>query len=140
MEGPEIPKAQIVYGNIIYWLSIVAAIICMIGPVIGMLFIDSNILNPHYLFATIWEGKNSDAIWQEAGRGFPGGHFWLGNITTGDGITQLGLVIGCGCALPALIAAAVIYLSREKSFGWALLALWIAALITVSAIGIFSLK
>ena len=53
---PIMPKAQIVYGEIIYWLAIAAAIICMIGPVIAMSSVEDNVLNPHYLFASIFEG------------------------------------------------------------------------------------
>jgi hypothetical protein len=129
------PRAQIVYGEIIYWVTIVSAVICMIGPVIAMASIDSNVLNPHFLFASIFEGKSAETIWNEVGGGFPGGHFYLDHITTGDGFTQLGLALGCSVALWALVAAAILYL-KEKHYLFVLLSIWVALLVALSAIGI----
>jgi len=114
-EIPKMPRAQLVYGEIIYWLAIAAAIICMIGPVI--------------------DGKNTETIWQEVGGGFPGGHFWFKNFTKGDGFTQFGLALGCACALWALIATAIAYL-REKVYLYVSLSLWVALLVFLAATGI----
>ena len=132
---PIMPKAQIVYGEIIYWLAILAAIICMIGPVIAMSSVEDNVLNPHYLFASIFEGKDAQTIWNEVGGGFPGGHFYLQHFTSGDGFTQFGLALGCGCAIWGLLAAAFCYL-KDKNYLYVLLAIWVGALILLSAIGI----
>ena len=137
MEKPKIPLAQIVFGDFIYWLAIVAAIMCTIGPVISMLFVSDNVLNPHYLFETIWDGKDADAVWEEVGGGFPGGHFWAQNLTSGDGFTQLGLVIGCASAIPALLGCAIVYLwKKPRVYGWALVSLWVIALVLISLLGI----
>ncbi len=132
------PRPQLVYGRCIYWLSIAAAMICAIGPVIAIVFQDSNLMNPHYLFSAIWAGKTANVVWEEVGGGFPGGHFWLHNLTSGDGLIQFGLVLGCSCACVGLIATAAAYL-REKPrvYGWALLSIWVAALIILSAVGIY---
>ncbi len=132
---PEMPRAQIVYGEIIYWIAIVAAIICMIGPVIAMSSVEDNVLNPHYLFASIFDGKDAQEIWSLADGGFPGGHFYLDNFTTGDGFTQFGLALGCGCAIWGLLAAAFCYL-KEKNYLYMFLAVWVVLLIFLSAIGI----
>jgi len=112
-EKPQIERVQIVYGEIVYWVTIVAAIICMIGPVISMANVENNVLNPHYLFSGIFEGKSAEAIWKEAGSGFPGGHFYLGNFTKGDGFTQFGLALGCSVGLWALLAAAYTYIGAK---------------------------
>jgi hypothetical protein len=134
-ERPKMPRAQIVYGGIVYWVTIAAAIICMIGPVIAMSSADNNVLNPHYLFAKIFEGKDAETIWQEVGGGFPGGHFYLRNFTKGDGFTQFGLALGCSVALWALIAVAIAYLS-EKTYLYVFLSLWVGFLIFLSLVGI----
>ena len=204
-ERPEMPRAQIIYGEIVYWVTIVAAIICMIGPVIAMSNVENNILNPHFLFAKIFEGKSSETIWGEVGPfkltqksldkikkegasgdvikrldsfinkefksgdeaikvlektlgkdllektidkdktvkslllkhggGFPGGHFYWGNFTLGDGFTQFGLALGCSVALWALIIAAFAYLS-DKTYIYVFLALWVALLVLLSASGL----
>lgn len=140
MERPKIPLSQLIFGESVYWLCVVAAIVCMIGPIIAMLSVDGNVMNPHYLFSSIFNGNTADAVWEEVAGEFPGGHFWLDNIATGDGFTQLGLVIGCGCALPALMATAMVYLfkKKERSYMWVLFSLGIAALITISVLGIFN--
>lgn len=137
MERPKISLPQIVYGEFIYWLSIIAAIICTIGPVIIMVFPDNNVMNPHYLFSTIWVSKSVEAVWQEEG-GFPGGHFWVHNLTTGDGFTQFGLMVGCASAFLALVGTAIAYLrEKPRAYGWALISLWIALLVILSALGIY---
>lgn len=137
MEKPKIPFSQLVFGGSVYWLCVIAAIVCMIGPIMAMLSVDGNVMNPHYLFASIFKGNTADAVWEEVAGEFPGGHFWLDNIATGDGFTQLGLVIGCGCALPALMATAIVYLKKkERSYIWVLFSLGIAVLIAISILGI----
>jgi len=134
-ERPIMPRAQLVYGAIIYWITIAAALICMIGPVISMASVENNVLNPHFLFAGIFEGKNAAAVWQDVGGGFPGGHFWFKNFTKGDGFTQFGLALGCSVAIWALLAAAIAYL-KDKIYLYVILSLWVAFLVTVSMIGI----
>ena len=134
-ERPIMPRAQLVYGAIIYWITIAAAILCMIGPVISMASVDNNVLNPYYLFAAIFDGKNAETVWQEVGGGFPGGHFYFKNFTMGDGFTQFGLALGCSVALWALLAAAIAYL-REKVYLYVSLSLWVAFLVLLAATGI----
>jgi hypothetical protein len=132
---PEMPREQIVYGEIVYWITVVSCIICTIGPLIAMINVENNILNPHYLFANIFEGKNAQAIWQEVGGGFPGGHFYLKNFTAGDGFTQFGLALGCSVALWALLGSAVVYLSR-KIYLYFFLSLWVSFLVFISMVGL----
>ena len=131
----KIPLEQIVYGDVVYWITIGAAIICMVGPLLSIVFVENNVLNPHYLFAAIFEGKDPDTIWNEVGDGFPGGHFWYKYPTSGDGITQFGLVLGCSVALWALLASVVAYL-RKGVLLYTLLGLWVAGMVALSTIGL----
>ncbi len=137
MERPKMPASQRVYGEFIYWFTILAAIICMIGPVIALSNIDNNFMNPHYTFQAIFDGKSAPEVWQEVGGGIPkkGGHFWLDHFTKGDGFTQFGLALGCGVAFPALLAAAIAYI-KDKNYGYTLLCLWVAFLVAFSLLGI----
>lgn len=135
VEKPQIEREQIIYGEIVYWITIAAAIICMIGPVISMANVDNNVLNPHYLFSGIFEGKSAETIWKEVGGGFPGGHFYLSNFTKGDGFTQFGLALGCSVGLWALIAVAFAYL-KQKNYLYMSLSLWVSIMIFISMIGI----
>lgn len=138
-ERPQMPFAQTIYGEVVYWLVVVSALVCTVGPLLAMWNLDNNVLNPHYLFNAIWEGKNAAAVWGVKGGTFPGGHFWLTNFTKGDGFTQIGLVIGCAVAAPALVCAALAYLfGKKRQVLWAVLSLWVAVMIIVSVIGIVS--
>jgi hypothetical protein len=132
---PKMPFAQTVYGRIVYWVTIFSSIICMIGPVVAMANPDGNVVNPHFLFRAIFDGKSAEEVWQQGGGHFPGGHFYFGNLGTGDGLTQFGLALGCSVALWALLAAAASYF-REKVILYAVLALWVATLVFLSASGI----
>jgi hypothetical protein len=134
-DRPKMPAAQIVYGEIVYWVTILAAIVCMVGPVVAIADVDNNVMNPHFLFAKIFDGESADAIWKEVGGGFPGGHFWFSNLTKGDGFTQFGLALGCSVALWALLAAAFAYL-RDKVYLYVGLCLWVSLLVFLSAAGI----
>ena len=134
-EMPKIPVAQVVYGEIIYWFTIVACIICTIGPVIAVSFPDNNVLNPHYLFAAIFEGKDAATIWDQVGGGFPGGHFYFKNFLKGDGFTQFGLALGCSCAVWGLLAASFAYV-RDRIYVYVFLGLWVAMLVALSMLGI----
>lgn len=127
---------QLIYGVCTYWLSIVAAIICTIGPVIVMAFPYRG-MNPYYLFNSIWRGDTAEAVWQGAG-GFPGGHFWLSSLTTGDGFIQFGLELGSFCACVGLIGASIRYFQgKPRAYGWALLSFVVALLIIFSALGMY---
>jgi NADH:ubiquinone oxidoreductase subunit 6 (subunit J) len=134
-ERPKMSLSQLVYGEIVYWITILAAIVCMIGPVISMKNVENNVMNPHYLFASIFEGKNAATVWQEVGGGFPGGHFYLDNFSKGDGFTQFGLALGCSVALWALIAAAFCYL-KEKNPLYVVLCLWVGVMVAFAMIGV----
>jgi hypothetical protein len=134
---PKMPKTQLVYGEMVYWVTIVACLICMVGSVLSVAFPDNNILNPYQLFGAIFEGKSAHQIWEEVGGGYPGGHFYLSNLTKGDGFTQFGLALGCSVALWSLIVVAFVYRS-EKNYLYLFLAIWVAVLVGLSMTGIIS--
>ena len=133
-EQPKMPRASILYGEVVYWIVIASAMICAIGPVIAMYNVDHNVMNPHKLFQLIWEGKDAGEIWQEGAGGFPGGHFYLNHFTKGDGITQFGIALGCASALPALLVAAFGGFLRERQWLWFFMSLWVAFMITFSMV------
>ncbi len=136
-ETPTMPRAQTVYGAIVYWVTIVACLICTVGPVISVASPENNVLNPYKLFNAIFQGKDAQTVWQEVGGGFPGGHFYLKYFTYGDGFTQFGLALGCSVALWALVAAAFAYVS-DKIYLYVWLSLWVAAMVALSMIGILA--
>ncbi len=136
-QAPKIPRVQIIYGEIVYWITIIACIICMIGPVISVAAPEKNVLNPYKLFNAIFQGKDAQTVWQEVGGGFPGGHFYLKYFTYGDGFTQFGLALGCSVALWALIASAFAY-AADKVYIYVGLSIWVAIMVALSMIGIMA--
>ena len=141
MEKPKVPLTQVVYGQIVYWLCLVAALICMIGPALAIVFPDNNVMEPHYLFGTLWKGSNPETVWQQVGSGFPGTHFWISNLNSWDGFTQLGFVIGCSSAGAGLLVATIFFLlEKPRPYKWVLISIIFASLIFLSAVGLFSIK
>ena len=134
-ETPKMPRANTVYGSIVYWITIISCLICMVGPVISVASQENNVLNPYKLFNAIFEGKNAQQVWQEVGGEYPGGHFYLKNLTYGDGFTQFGLALGCSVALWALIATDIAY-SKDRIYLYSILALWVAFMVALSMVGI----
>jgi hypothetical protein len=136
MEQPRVPDPQSVYGRIIFWLVLVAASINVIGPMMSITFPGNNMMNPQRVFSAIWQGNTPHDVWQQAGGGFPGGHFWVRNLDTWDGLTQFGIVIGCAGAFLALLATAWAFLRvRPPAYGWALVAFGASSMVLLSAIG-----
>jgi hypothetical protein len=133
--APKMPRAQITYGAIVYWITILSCIICMIGPVVSVAAPEKNVLDPYKLFNAIFQGKDAQTVWREVGGEFPGGHFYLTHFSHGDGFTQFGLALGCSVALWALLAAAFAY-AVDKIYLYVGLALWVSALVALSMIGI----
>lgn len=130
-QRPEIPQSGIIFGDIIYWVTIVATVIVLIGSVVTFLS-QGNYIEPSYLLSAIWEGKNVDDIWKGGVGVLPEGHWYLEHITKGDGMTTFGLALGVFSVIPAIFGASY-YLLKDKDYIFAGLAI-VAALITMAAV------
>ncbi len=138
-DKPIMPKAQIFYGECVYYLTVVACLICIVGPLIAMINPDDNVMNPYFTFAAIFKGYSTAQVWTEVAGGFPGGHFWMDNFFTGDGFTQFGLALGCTSAGIALIPAAFVY-ATERIYIYSGFCLFVAAFIFLASSGLVSIK
>ncbi len=137
-DRPIMPKAQTYYGECVYYLTVVACLVCIVGPLIAMINPENNVMNPYFTFAAIFQGHTADEVWTLVAGGFPGGHFWYDNFFTGDGFTQFGLALGCTSAAYALIVAAVAY-AVERIYLYTFFSLFVAAMIFFAASGVVSL-
>lgn len=139
-ERPKIPLVNIVFGDILYWVCIIACIIAMIGPVISILWPDNNIANPYHIFDLVWEGKNPGEVWAAttAEGKYPGAYFWMQHLTKGDGITQLGAWLGCICGLLATFFVGLIFLFK-RNFGWWIISWWGSSMILFAMMGILEM-
>jgi len=129
-ERPHISPAGIVYGDIIYWCTIVATIVVLAGSFLTFTS-TSNYIDPAYLLSSIWQGKTVDEIWQGAVGASPDGHWYLSVLGTGNGLTAAGIALGVLGVTPAIFGSAI-YLYKEKQKFYGSLAV-IAGAITVFA-------
>lgn len=131
---PKVPRAGVVYGEIVYWFTILGSIISIVGATIAVLGAD-NLLDPSYVFSRIWQGESTVAIWEGAVGQIPNGHWYLPRLGMGDALAMLGLVMGVFAVIPGMICSAIIlFMERERVFGS--LALIAAILCIVSCLGV----
>ncbi len=134
-KNPVVESAQLIYGEVVYWVVVFSTLIATVGPVIILFNPANNMLNPTLLFSEIWKGANAEAIWTTVGSGLQEGHFYLSHLNTGDGFTQLGVALGCSVALWGLIPAMIQFI-REKDYTFAVFCLVSSALILTAMLGI----
>lgn len=131
-DAPVVPVAGVVYGDMIYWGTIAASILTLIGEVMSFIT-TQNFMSPTYLLSSIWQGKSVEDIWTNgAAAAMPEGHWYLNQLATGDGLTTAGLALGVFTVIPAIVGSAVM-LVRQRQFLYAGLAL-VAGVITSLAL------
>lgn len=188
-ERPPIPLAGVIYGDIIYWITVVGAFITIAGTV--WTFVGgNNYMDPVHMLSASIEGKSVGQVWTtpgvedylagEPGRldetlaavreshkleearfrellqefvdaapaaleasdhadfyaelgnlGRPNDHWYLPQISTGNGLMMFGLALGVFSVIPAIFGAGVLLLREGKPLFAGLAAL--AALITILA-------
>ena len=135
---PEIPLSGIIYGEVVYWLTIVGSIIATIGATIAMFGAD-NYLDPSHVFSAIWEGQTTVAIWEGTVGAIPRGHWYLGRLGAGDALAMFGLALGVFSVIPGLIASAIAML-KKKQILFGSLALVAAVLCITSCLGLIQVS
>lgn len=133
---PKPPLSAFVYGEIVYWGTIVGAIIVIIGFVIAFLT-QANVMDPGYVFSAIWEGKTSTEIWQKAAGSLPRGHWYIRELAKGDGLTMFGLALGIFAVIPAMLGSAI-FLIKDKYHFFGVLAIIGGIITLLSFLGLFS--
>lgn len=125
------PIAGIVYGDLVYWITITATFVVIVGSIITFVT-TNNYIDPSYMLSAIWEGKTVEEIWQGATGAQPNGHWYLPHLTTGNGMTIGGIALGVFSVIPAILSAAVVlFCEKERLFGCLAI---IAAIITTLAL------
>lgn len=132
----EIPASVKVYANVTHWVTIASAIAALFIPILILANPGNNVLNPNLIFGAIFEGASPEDIWAIGG-GFPGGHFYLENLTA-DGIAMMFMNLGCGVGFFALVPAVILHI-RERDWFCAVLGGLLAILICLSMFGMLSI-
>jgi len=131
-DKPLVPRAGVIYGDIIYWGTIVGTFFVMLGSVVTFVT-TNNYIDPAYLLSAIIDGATVENIWKgaEGVNQLPNGHWYLSEVTTGNGLTMLGIAMGVFSVTPAIFAAAyVLFKEGQKLFGGIAV---VAGLITIFA-------
>lgn len=131
-DRPPAPLAGIVYGDIVYWLTIIATVVVVIGSIVTFTT-HYNYVHPNDLLSAIWQGKNVDAIWKISHGSLPDGHWYLSQLNTGNGLTAGGIALGVFSVIPGILAAALV-LFRQKQILFASLAMVAAIITSISVI------
>ena len=134
---PDIPFAGIIYGEIIYWGTIIGSVISIIGATIAAAF-TKNVIEPAYLFSQIWEGNSPATIWEGAVGAAPKGHWYLDNLLTGDGLAMAGLAFGVFAVTPGLFMSGFALL-KKRDFVFGGLAVIAALISLVACLGLIAL-
>ena len=121
---------DLVYGEPVYWLTVIGSFMVVIGGLIAFLT-DNNFIDTGYWISAVWDGLPKEEIWLGAGQAEPNGHWYLSYLTTGDGLQIAGLVIALLSLNIGLVAAAIVLL-RKKEGVFAIFALVSAAIVTLA--------
>ena len=138
---PGIPKSQLHFGRVYFWITFSSCIISTITPILILLFPHKNILNPNLVFNAIFEGKSPAGVWEAAGVPFQSGDFWklfIGNFFTPDGFAYFGVALGCSVALWSLIPAIWQFIKKKEYF-YVFVSLFIMTLVALAMSGLVSM-
>ncbi|MFC1904788.1 hypothetical protein ACFLXT_03380 [Chloroflexota bacterium] len=120
----------LVYGQIVYWITMASAFIAMIGVVVASVA-KSNFVTTTYWMSSIWQGKSTAEIWEPINGSLPVGHWYISCPMAGDALTALGISIGVFSVTLAMIVSGII-LFKEKRILFGTLALIVAAITSMS--------
>lgn len=136
-----LPKSQKVFGNTVYWVTILSAVGAFFVPVFILANPANNVLNPNLIFGAIFAGASPEEVWSYSITGaFPGAHFYLDHITKADSWAMLFVVMGCGFGLFGLVPAVMYQIKKEKDWFCAILGIVLIVLIVLSVIGVLSIE
>ena len=127
-----IPISGVIYGQTIYWLTLLSSCLVLLGTIISFLEKDSPI-PANQLLQSVIDGKSVDQIWHGIGlNAAPDMFFFLANPTFGESITMIGIGIGVSSVVPATFFSAY-FLKKSRNPVFAVLAV-MAGLLTCFAV------
>ena len=130
---PKPPIAGIIYGEIVYWGVLAGSLIVVVGSVLA--FLGDNFVPVSYWISSIWKGETVLQTWEGATGALPNGHWYLSHLTTGDGLSALGISLGVFSVAPALFLSSVA-LFREKEWLYGSLAMVGCIVVMIGVLGL----
>ena len=130
-----IPISGVIYGQTIYWLTLMSSFLVLLGTIVSFIEKDSPIPSKQLLQSVI-DGKNVDQIWLGMGLSpAPDMLFFLANPSAGESITMIGIAIGVSSVVPATFLSAY-FLKKSRNPVFAILAILAGLLTCVAMTGI----
>jgi hypothetical protein len=135
---PEPKLSAIIYGDTIYWGTLLGSLITIIGSIIAFMW-QTNVMDPGYVFTAIWEGKTNAEIWKGGIGSLPNGHWYLRSLASGDALAMFGLALGVFVVIPGMFGSALFLMLKEKMVLFGILGI-IGGFITLfSFLGLFTI-
>ena len=133
----KIPKSQMIYANIVHWITIISALAALFVPIFILADASNNILNPNIVIGSIFSGATPSEIWAMSSEGaFPGAHYYLMFPTKADSWALFFMNLGCAVGFFGLVPAVLRQAFKEKDWFCAILGAILALLIFLSMTGI----
>jgi hypothetical protein len=124
-----VPISGVVYGEIIYWLTVGSSFVVLLGTIISFVETQS-LVSSAYILQSVFNGKNVEEIWlgSDISR-IPDIKFYLATFNFGESITILGIAFGVFSVIPAVFCASY-FLWRSRNPVFAISAVF-AGIITI---------
>jgi hypothetical protein len=135
----DVPRFGIVYGEIVYWLAIVGMVVGIIGVTMHLRSPGSEESSSRALDA-LWAGGTASEIWGPGVDTVSMGHWYLDELSTGNGLAMLGVAMCCASAVFGLFGGCIAMFrskGRERPL-YMILAVVVLVLLSLSVMGIAS--
>jgi hypothetical protein len=116
-EKLKVPFAGLVYGEIVYWGVMLGSLLVIVGSILAFITRD-NFVPVSYWLSSVWKGESASQLWQGITGSLPVGHWYFSHLTTGDGLTALGISMAVFSVVPALfLSSAVLFKEGDRLYG-----------------------
>ena len=124
-----VPISGVVYGEIIYWLTVSSSFVVLLGTIISFIETQS-LVSSAYILKSVFTGKSVEEIWLGSDISqIPDIKFYLATFNFGESITILGIAFGVFSVIPAVFCASY-FLWRSRNPVFAISAVF-AGIITI---------
>lgn len=128
---PSVPISGVVYGEIIYWLTIASSFVVLLGTTISFIE-DNSLVSSTYIIQSVLSGQNVNNLWMSSEiEQVPNIVFYLATFKFGESLTILGIAFGVFSVIPA-VSCASYFLWRSRNGAFAILAILAGVTITCS--------
>ena len=135
---PTVPISGVIYGEIIYWITCMSALVVLIGTIKSFMETDAPI-EVSYLMSAILAGDSVETIWLNSSlKMVPNTSTYIALSHSGESLTVLGIALGIFSVIPAVFCSAA-FLWRSRNPVFAVSAILSGIISVVALTGLVSL-